>query len=85
MLQAATVAVQQCAEEAERDDTAVWGHRDAWFRFEPLEVSAIIPVSLRTISTLNSGSASNRRHLRDRADAPARRRAQPQPDAQRGA
>ena len=53
VLHTATSAVQQYAEETKRDDTTAWGYRDAWFRFESLEVSTIIPVSLQTISTLN--------------------------------
>merc|ERR1719382_2078817 len=45
--------VQQYAEEEKREDITVWGYRNVWFRFEPFEVSTIIPVSLQTISTLN--------------------------------
>jgi len=53
VLQAATSAMQQYAEETGRDDLVAWGYRNVWFRFEPHEVSTIIPVSLQTISTLN--------------------------------
>lgn len=53
MLQATTAAVQQYAEATGREDIIVWGYRNVWFRFEPFEVSTIIPVSLQTISTLN--------------------------------
>jgi glucosamine-6-phosphate deaminase len=53
VLQAATSAMQQYAEETGRDDLIAWGYRNVWFRFEPHEVSTIIPVSLQTISTLN--------------------------------
>jgi len=53
MLQATTAAIQQYAEAAGRQDITVWGYRNVWFRFEPFEVSTIIPVSLQTISTLN--------------------------------
>ncbi|CAK9005291.1 Glucosamine-6-phosphate deaminase (GlcN6P deaminase) (GNPDA) (Glucosamine-6-phosphate isomerase) [Durusdinium trenchii] len=53
VLQAVTSALQQHAEETKRDDITVWGYRNVWFRFEPHEVSTIIPVSLQTISTLN--------------------------------
>jgi glucosamine-6-phosphate deaminase len=53
VLQAATSAIQQYAEETGRDDLIAWGYRNVWFRFEPHEVSTIIPVSLQTISTLN--------------------------------
>lgn len=53
VLQAATAAIQQYAEEENRTDLTVWGYRNVWFRFEPHEVSTIVPVSLQTISTLN--------------------------------
>jgi len=53
VLQAATAAIQQYAEEEKREDITIWGYRNVWFRFEPHEVSTIIPVSLQTISTLN--------------------------------
>jgi glucosamine-6-phosphate deaminase len=53
VLQAATAALQQYAEETGRDDLLAWGYRNVWFRFDPHEVSTIIPVSLQTISTLN--------------------------------
>mmetsp|Transcript_66405 Transcript_66405/g.205731 ORF Transcript_66405/g.205731 Transcript_66405/m.205731 type:complete len:167 (+) Transcript_66405:690-1190(+) len=53
VLQAATAAIQQYAEEEKRHDLTVWGYRNVWFRFEPFEVSTIVPVSLQTISTLN--------------------------------
>jgi len=53
VLQALTAALQQHAGEANRHDMLIWGYRNVWFRFEPFEVSTIIPVSLQTISTLN--------------------------------
>lgn len=53
VLQAVTAALQQYSEETCREDITVWGYRNVWFRFEPHEVSTIIPVSLQTISTLN--------------------------------
>jgi len=53
VLQAATAAIQQYAEEEKRHDLTIWGYRNVWFRFEPFEVSTIVPVSLQTISTLN--------------------------------
>lgn len=52
VLQAVTAALQQYSEETSRQDITVWGYRNVWFRFEPHEVSSIIPVSLQTISTL---------------------------------
>jgi len=53
VLQAATAAIEQYAAEEKPDDLVVWGYRNVWFRFEPHEVSTIVPVSLQTISTLN--------------------------------
>merc|ERR1712054_251791 len=48
-----TAAVKGHVEEHNVKDLSVWGYRNVWFRFEPHEVSTIIPVSLQTISTLN--------------------------------
>merc|ERR1711907_442799 len=53
VLQAVTAAVQKHAEQTGREDLVIWGYRNLWFRFQPHEVSTIIPVSLQTISTLN--------------------------------
>jgi len=53
VLQAVTAALQQYSDESKKKDITVWGYRNVWFRFEPHEVSTIIPVSLQTISTLN--------------------------------
>eukprot|EP00443_Scrippsiella_acuminata_P014913 CAMPEP_0115211776 /NCGR_PEP_ID=MMETSP0270-20121206/22938_1 /TAXON_ID=71861 /ORGANISM="Scrippsiella trochoidea, Strain CCMP3099" /LENGTH=816 /DNA_ID=CAMNT_0002625475 /DNA_START=34 /DNA_END=2485 /DNA_ORIENTATION=+ len=53
VLQAATAAIEQYADEEKPEDLTVWGYRNVWFRFEPHEVSTIVPVSLQTISTLN--------------------------------
>jgi len=53
VLQAVTAAIELHATETKREDLVVWGYRNVWFRFQPSEVSTIIPVSLQTISTLN--------------------------------
>merc|ERR1712232_61542 len=53
VLQAVTGAVQQYADEEKPENLTIWGYRNVWFRFEPHEVSTIVPVSLQTISTLN--------------------------------
>jgi glucosamine-6-phosphate deaminase len=53
VLQAVTAAVEKHAEETQRQDLVIWGYRNVWFRFQPSDVSTIIPVSLQTISTLN--------------------------------
>merc|ERR1711881_63139 len=53
VLQAVTEAIEAHAEEYKRQDLICWGYRNVWFRFQPSDVSTIIPVSLQTISTLN--------------------------------
>merc|ERR1712190_692435 len=54
VLQAVTAATLQHAQEAKRDDIRIWGYRNVWFRFEPFEVSTIIPVTLMNIALLNN-------------------------------
>eukprot|EP00928_Gymnodinium_smaydae_P068912 TRINITY_DN5220_c2_g3_i1.p1 TRINITY_DN5220_c2_g3~~TRINITY_DN5220_c2_g3_i1.p1 ORF type:complete len:843 (-),score=241.61 TRINITY_DN5220_c2_g3_i1:171-2624(-) len=70
VLQAVTSATQQYLDETKRDDIMVWGYRNVWFRFEPHEISTIIPVSLQTISTLNHMFLSSFESQRD-AEFPA--------------
>merc|ERR1719301_469922 len=70
MLQATTAAIQQYADAAKRNDLVIWGYRNVWFRFEPFEVSTIVPVSLQTISTLNHMFLSSFESQRD-AEFPA--------------
>jgi len=54
VLQAVTSALEAHVVEEKTPNLTVWGYRNVWFRFEPYEVSTIIPVSLQTISTLNN-------------------------------
>jgi len=70
VLQAVTGAVQQHSEQQNAPDISIWGYRNVWFRFEPHEVSTIIPVSLQTISTLNHMFLSSFESQRD-AEFPA--------------
>lgn len=70
VLQAVTAAVKGHVEEHNVKDLSVWGYRNVWFRFEPHEVSTIIPVSLQTISTLNHMFLSSFESQRD-AEFPA--------------
>jgi len=70
VLQAVTAAVKGHVEEHNIKDLSVWGYRNVWFRFEPHEVSTIIPVSLQTISTLNHMFLSSFESQRD-AEFPA--------------
>jgi len=53
VLQAVTSALEAHIQEGNHSNLTVWGYRNVWFRFEPYEVSTIVPVSLQTISTLN--------------------------------
>eukprot|EP00930_Biecheleria_cincta_P043941 TRINITY_DN30149_c0_g1_i1.p1 TRINITY_DN30149_c0_g1~~TRINITY_DN30149_c0_g1_i1.p1 ORF type:complete len:839 (-),score=132.83 TRINITY_DN30149_c0_g1_i1:52-2499(-) len=73
VLQAATAAIQQYAEQDTSNcgkKITIWGYRNVWFRFEPHEVSTIVPVSLQTISTLNHMFLSSFESQRD-AEFPA--------------
>merc|ERR1712151_61977 len=70
VLQAVTAATEQYMQEAPEKDMTVWGYRNVWFRFEPHEVSTIVPVSLQTISTLNHIFLSSFESQRD-AEFPA--------------
>ncbi|CAJ1337233.1 unnamed protein product [Effrenium voratum] len=71
VLQAATAALSQYSEETKREDITVWGYRNVWFRFEPFEVSTIIPVSLQTISTLKNHMFLNSFESQRNAEFPA--------------
>jgi len=53
VLQAVTAAIETYAKDVPDKEMTVWGYRNVWFRFDPHEVSTIVPVSLQTISTLN--------------------------------
>merc|ERR1712187_212471 len=70
VLQAVTAAVKGHVEEHNIKDLTVWGYRNVRFRFEPHEVSTIVPVSLQTISTLNHMFLSSFESQRD-AEFPA--------------
>jgi len=61
VLQAVTAALEKHGKK----DLLVWGYRNVWFRFDPYEVSTIIPVSLQTISTLNHMFLSSFESQRD--------------------
>lgn len=70
VLQACTAALEQYANEEKPENLSVWGYRNVWFRFEPHEVSTIVPVSLQSISTLNHMFLSSFESQRD-AEFPA--------------
>jgi glucosamine-6-phosphate deaminase len=54
VLQAVTAAVEQhVVTDGCTPNMTIWGYRNVWFRFEPHEVSTILPVSLQTIAVLN--------------------------------
>jgi glucosamine-6-phosphate deaminase len=70
VLQSVSAAVEKHVEESKTPNLIVWGYRNVWFRFEPFEVSTIVPVSLQTISTLNHMFLSSFESQRD-AEFPA--------------
>merc|ERR1719388_57138 len=70
VLQAVTAALELHVKEEKCPNLTVWGYRNVWFRFEPFEVSTIVPVSLQTISTLNHMFLSSFESQRD-AEFPA--------------
>jgi len=71
VLQAVTAAVEQhVVTDGCTPNMTIWGYRNVWFRFEPHEVSSIIPVSLQTIAVLNAMFLSSFESQRD-AEFPA--------------
>jgi len=71
VLQAVTAAVEQhVVTDGCTPNMTIWGYRNVWFRFEPHEVSSIIPVSLQTIAVLNQMFLSSFESQRD-AEFPA--------------
>jgi glucosamine-6-phosphate deaminase len=71
VLQAVTAAIEQhVVNDGCTPNMTVWGYRNVWFRFEPHEVSSIIPVSLQTIAVLNQMFLSSFESQRD-AEFPA--------------
>eukprot|EP00932_Pfiesteria_piscicida_P008091 SRR837773.18386.p1 GENE.SRR837773.18386~~SRR837773.18386.p1 ORF type:complete len:624 (-),score=241.59 SRR837773.18386:149-1870(-) len=70
VLQAVTAATEQYRDESQIKDLTIWGYRNVWFRFDPHEVSTIVPVSLQTISTLDHMFLSSFESQRD-AEFPA--------------
>merc|ERR1711937_552892 len=71
VLQAVTAAVKQhVVTDGCTPNMTIWGYRNVWFRFEPHEVSTIIPVSLQTIAVLNQMFLSSFESQRD-AEFPA--------------
>jgi len=71
VLQAVTSAVEQhVVTDGCTPNMTIWGYRNVWFRFEPHEVSSIIPVSLQTIAVLNAMFLSSFESQRD-AEFPA--------------
>jgi len=71
VLQAVTAAVEQhVVTDGCSPDMTIWGYRNVWFRFEPHEVSSLIPVSLQSIAVLNQMFLSSFESQRD-AEFPA--------------
>ncbi len=53
-LQAVSEALKIYAQESGDREIRVWGYRNVWYRFRPAEANLFIPVSLNSISMLNT-------------------------------
>jgi glucosamine-6-phosphate deaminase len=54
VLQAIAEAVRMYEQESGDSSIRIWGYRNIWYRFRPAEADIIIPVSLNTMSLMNS-------------------------------
>ncbi len=54
VLQTLAQALQIYEKESGKHDIQVWGYRNVWFRFHPSEATTMVPVSLNSLSVLES-------------------------------
>ena len=54
VLQTLAQALQIYEKESGKHDIQVWGYRNVWFRFHPFEATTMVPVSLNSLSVLES-------------------------------
>lgn len=54
VLQATTEALKLYEKEVDLSTLRVWGYRNVWYRFHPVEANIYVPVSLNSLSILNS-------------------------------
>ncbi len=57
-LQAVAAALRQYERETGRVDIRVWGYRNVWNRFDPSDVNIMVPVSLNSVSLLQTAFAN---------------------------
>lgn len=53
-LQAVAEAIKMYERETGNSALRVWGYRNVWYRFKPSEANIMVPVSLNTLSLLNT-------------------------------
>ena len=54
VLQTIAQAVRRWKEERDLSDLRIWGYRNVWYRFDVAEADIIVPVTLNSMSILNS-------------------------------
>jgi glucosamine-6-phosphate deaminase len=54
VMQAISEALKRYEQETGHHDIEIWGYRNVWYRFHPSEANILVPVSLNSISILNS-------------------------------
>ncbi len=54
VLQATTEALKLYEKEADISNLRIWGYRNVWYRFHPVEANIYVPVSLNSMAILNS-------------------------------
>lgn len=52
VLQAISTALHHYQEQSGRDNIEVWGYRNVWYRYQPFEANAFIPVSLMSMAVM---------------------------------
>jgi glucosamine-6-phosphate deaminase len=58
VLQAVTEALKLYQKQAKIKQLEIWGYRNVWFRFHPVDVNAYIPVTLNTFAIMNNAFMS---------------------------
>ncbi len=54
VMQAISEALKLYEKESKRSDIEVWGYRNVWYRFHPAEANIFVPVSLNSMTILNT-------------------------------
>lgn len=54
VLQATTEALKLFEKETDISNLRIWGYRNVWYRFHPVEANIYVPVSLNSMSILNN-------------------------------